>query len=189
MLSLEATSTALVVIDLQTMVTSTERAPHSASSVIEECKRLAAMFRAAKAPVVQVRVGFAEDWCDLPPQNVDQPTLAALGKVPKEAFEFVAGVLQPGDLVVTKKQWGAFTGTDLDVQLRRRGIRTVVVVGVATNFGVESTVRHGWELGYDLVVVEDACTTASKELHDLAITKIFPRIARVVSGSDLALTT
>ncbi len=190
MFSLDPNTTALVVIDLQKLITSAERAPYSAASVIDEGKLLAESFRAAKAPVFQVRVTFSEDWKDTPSQNVDQPSLAAFRGAPKEMFAFVDGVQQPGDIVITKKQWGAFTGTELELQLRRRGIRTIVICGVATNFGVESTVRHGWELGFDMVVVENACTTNSKELHDeVAIKQIFPRIARVVNSKDVTLAT
>ena len=94
---------------------------------------------------------------------------------------------QPGDVVVLKHHWGAFTGTDLDLQLRRRGVKTVVVAGIATNFGVESTVRSAWELSYDVVVVEDACTSMDADLHRFAIDKILPRIARITSADDLTL--
>ena len=63
----------------------------------------------------------------------------------------------PTDLVITKRQWGAFHGTELDLQLRRRGIRCIVLGGIATNIGVESTARAALELGYELVIAEDMC--------------------------------
>ncbi|MNL54304.1 Isochorismatase family protein YecD [compost metagenome] len=97
------------------------------------------------------------------------------------------GLQQPGDLTVTKHQWGAFHGTDLDVKLRRRGIQTIVVAGITTNFGVESTVRAGWEHGYNMVAVEDASTGVSAELHDMAFKFIFPRIARITTTAGLSL--
>ncbi|HEX3440412.1 MAG TPA: isochorismatase family protein, partial [Pseudolabrys sp.] len=100
--------------------------------------------------------------------------------------KLVDGLAQPSDLRVTKKQWGAFTGTDLDLQLRRRGIRTIVLGGIATNIGVESTARFAWELGYDIAVVEDACTAMAAEQHEMAFRAIFPRIARVVRSADVA---
>ena len=64
---------------------------------------------------------------------------------------------------------------------------TLVVAGIATNFGVESTVRSAWELSYDVVVIEDACTSRSAELHDFAIRHILPQIARVVASDSIAL--
>ncbi|MGO9757626.1 MAG: isochorismatase family protein, partial [Roseiarcus sp.] len=88
-------------------------------------------------------------------------------------------------IVITKRQWGAFYGTELDLQLRRRGIGTVVLAGVATNFGVESTAREAWQHNYAVVVAEDAVTSLSEELHRFSIDKILPRIARVRSTAEI----
>jgi nicotinamidase-related amidase len=88
---------------------------------------------------------------------------------------------QESDIEVTKRQWGAFYGTDLELQLRRRGIDTIILCGIATNIGVESTARNAWELGFNLVIVEDACSAASTGQHQGSMTHIFPRIARVRS--------
>ncbi len=93
---------------------------------------------------------------------------------------------EPGDSLIVKRQWGAFYGTDLDLQLRRRGIETIVLGGVATNFGVESTARQAWEHGYAIVLAEDACTSRSAGLHDMAVRYIFPRLSRVVQSADIA---
>ena len=73
------------------------------------------------------------------------------------------GLAEPGDLKITKTTWGAFFRTDLDAELKRRGIRTIVLGGVATQFGVESTARQAWELGYELVIVRDATTSMAIE--------------------------
>jgi nicotinamidase-related amidase len=88
---------------------------------------------------------------------------------------------------VTKRQWGAFHGTDLEVQLRRRGVKTVALGGVATNFGVESTARAAWEIGFDVVIVEDITSTATVEMHEFALKKIFPRISRVTNAKEISL--
>ena len=98
---------------------------------------------------------------------------------------FVDGLVHEGDIRIHKRQWGAFTGTPLDLHLRRRGITTIVLAGIATNFGVESTARHAWELGYDLIIAEDACTSRSAELHEFAIANILPQIARIRSSDEL----
>ena len=90
-----------------------------------------------------------------------------------------------GDLLVTKRQWGAFYGTDLEMQLRRRGVRTIVLGGIATNFGVESTARDAWERGYEIVFVEDATAALSPEAHAFAFTTIFPRLGRIRTSNDL----
>jgi nicotinamidase-related amidase len=85
----------------------------------------------------------------------------------------------PGDILITKHQWGAFYGTELDLQLRRRGVGTIVIGGISTNFGVESTARDAFERGYSLVFVEDAMAGPSPEAHAFACGTIFPRLGRV----------
>ena len=67
-----------------------------------------------------------------------------------------------GALEILKRQWGAFHGTELDLQLRRRGLDTIVLTGVATNFGVEQTAREAWQLGYSVVVAEDATSSSAR---------------------------
>ncbi len=89
------------------------------------------------------------------------------------------------DIEVTKRQWGAFYGTDLELQLRRRGIDTIILCGISTNIGVESTARNAWEQGFNLVVVEDACSAADAEQHRGSMTNIFPRIGRVRTTDEI----
>ncbi|MNL57819.1 Isochorismatase family protein YecD [compost metagenome] len=86
---------------------------------------------------------------------------------------------------MTKRQWGAFYGTDLDLQLRRRGIKSVVLGGISTNIGVESTARAAWEHGYELVIAEDLCSAQNAEMHQFAFDNIFPRLARVRSTREI----
>ncbi len=92
---------------------------------------------------------------------------------------------QPCDLRITKRQWGAFYGTELDLQLRRRGIRTIVLAGIATNIGVESTARDAFERGYNQVLVEDAMASMAAEMHDFAVQSIFPMIGLVRSTEEV----
>jgi nicotinamidase-related amidase len=91
----------------------------------------------------------------------------------------------PDDVVVTKRQWGAFYGTDLDLQLRRRGIGTLLLGGIATNFGVESTARDAWERAYHVVFVEDAMASFSADAHRFPVANVFPRLGRVRSTADV----
>jgi nicotinamidase-related amidase len=179
-------TTALVLIDLQNGIVQMPVVPHSGPEVLAVGRGLAERFRAAGAPVVLVSVGFAPDFADAPRQAVDQPMPRPPGGLPEDWSELAEGLAQPGDLRVVKRQWGAFYGTDLDLQLRRRGIKTIVLGGIATNFGVESTARAAWEHGYELAIVEDACSSVSPELHAMAFQAIFPRIGRVVTSADVA---
>jgi len=176
-------STALILIDLQHGIAERmELAPRTGAEVVERAKVLAASFRAAGAPVVLVHVGFTPE--TMPSQTVDKPALPA-GGTPPEFQELVEGLRQPGDTVVLKRHWGAFTGTDLDLTLRRRGVKTVVIAGIATNFGVESTARSAWEHSYDVIIVEDVCTSRSAELHRFAIDNILPAISRVTTADAI----
>lgn len=177
-------STALILIDLQQGIVAGDKGPHVADAVVAAGKTLADRFRERGAPVVLVHVGFTPE--TMPSQTVDRPSLPADGTPP--AFsELVEGLRQEGDIVVLKHHWGAFTGTDLDLHLRRRAVKTLVIAGIATNFGVESTARMAWELSYDVVIVEDACTSRSSELHDFAVRHILPQIARVIAAEDVRL--
>ncbi|VDZ62366.1 Isochorismatase family protein yecD [Serratia odorifera] len=89
------------------------------------------------------------------------------------------------DILIVKRQWGAFYGTDLEMQLRRRGITTLVLGGIATNIGVESTARAAWERGFELIIAEDMCSAPNAEMHRFAFENIFPRLARVRSTGEI----
>jgi nicotinamidase-related amidase len=85
----------------------------------------------------------------------------------------------PSDIVITKRQWGAFYGTDLELQLRRRGMDTIVLAGISTDYGVESTARFAYEYGFQQIFAEDAMTSRSDEQHNTAVNFIFKRMGRV----------
>lgn len=185
---LDPRSTALVLIDLQNGILGMPLAPRTGTEVLATARTLAARFRAAGALVIPVRVGWAPDFADAPRQPVDRPMNRPAGGLPTGWSDLAEGVAEPGDVVITKRQWGAFTGTDLDLQLRRRGIGTIVLGGIATNFGVESTARHAWELNYAVVFAEDAMTSVSAEMHGFAVESILPRIGIVSQAADIGLS-
>jgi nicotinamidase-related amidase len=177
MTTLDPKTTALILIDLQQGILPHAGGPRLGAEVVATARTLATRFREAGAPVVLVHVGFTPE--TMPSQNVDRPSLPPQG-TPPEFSELVPELRQPGDI-------GAFTGTDLDLHLRRHGVRTLVIAGISTNMGVESTARSGWELSYDIVIAEDACASRSAELHAFAIENILPHIARVVASKDIVL--
>jgi nicotinamidase-related amidase len=135
---------------------------------------------------VLVRVGWSADGRDAPRQLVDQPRPTPPGGYPAGWSDFADGLVEPGDILILKRQWGAFHGTELDLQLRRRGVSTIVLGGVATNFGVESTARQAWELGYAIIIAEEATAGVTADMHQFSIEKIMPRIARVSRSDALA---
>jgi nicotinamidase-related amidase len=184
MIDLDPKSTALMLIDLQNGVLGLKLEPLSAGELIERGKALAGRFRAGGALVVLVNVApAAED----PPRRVDEPS--PLPRILPEGFSDLSpGLLQPGDLRITKKSWGAFSVPELDPELRRRGVRTIVLGGVAAQFGVESTARQGWELGYELVIARDATTSLSVESHECSMRRVLPRIARITDMSAMSFS-
>ena len=83
--------------------------------------------------------------------------------------------------MITKRQWGAFYGTDLELQLRRRGIETIVLCGIATDYGVESAAPLAYEYGFQQIFVEDAMASMTEEQHNAAVNFVLKRIGRVRS--------
>jgi nicotinamidase-related amidase len=186
MIILPAASTALILIDLQKGIASLPTAPYSFEAVIAKGKALAQRFRAAEAPVVLVNVAFSADFADALKAPVDR-SFSPPGGFPEGWSELVDGLAEPSDLRVTKHQWGAFYGTGLDLQLRRRGVTSVVIGGVATNMGVESTARAAHEHGYGVVLAEDATASFSAEMHTFAFEQIFPYLGRVAKADEIRL--
>ncbi|HET7433999.1 MAG TPA: hydrolase [Thermoanaerobaculia bacterium] len=179
-------TTALIVIDLQHGIVARDTAPHAAKDVVARVARLSSRMRDAGATIVFVRVAFSADDRDRLKAHADQPAPASVADLPPEWSQLVPELgVQPSDLVITKRQWGAFYGTELDLQLRRRGIRTIVLTGISTNFGVESTGRDAWERGYEQIFVEDAMSGLSGGAHEFAITTIFPRLGVIVSTEEV----
>ena len=187
MITLPTASTALILIDLQKGIAAYQLAPYSFEAVLAKGKELARRFRVAKAPVVLVNVAFAPDLSHALTAPVERPMLAAPGGFPEDWSELADGLAEASDLRVSKRQWGAFYGTDLDLQLRRRGVTTVVIGGVATNMGVESTARAAHEHGYAVVLAEDAATSLSAEMHAFASEHIFPHLGRVAKADEIEL--
>lgn len=183
-ISIDPTITALVLIDLQQSNVARELAPHSAQQVVAHSAQLAEAMRQRGGTVVYVRVLIKE----LLPLSADVALSrpASAPPLPENATDLVpeAGC-QESDIVIAKRQWGAFQGTDLEQQLRRRGITTLVLAGIATNFGIESTARAATDLGYAVVFAEDAMSSLRADLHEFSIKNIFPFMGKVRSTADL----
>src|SRR5471032_105268 len=183
---LDPRTTALVLIDLQQGILGFAKAPRPAESVLTASAKLARRFRELNAPVVLVRVGWSADFGDALKQPVDQPVTLPAGGLPSTWWDYPEALeVAEHDLKITKRQWNAFFGTELDLQLRRRGIKTIVLGGISTNIGVESTARAAHEHGYSLVLVEDAMSCAAPEHHDASLNYIFPRLGLVRQSVDV----
>ena len=174
-LKLNMHKTVLVLIDLQNGIVARDTKPYPPNEVIDRSRRLADAFRAKKAPVVYVRV-LMSDFLSLPADEA----MTLPKELPAHLSEIAESAgMQSGDLLITKRHWGAFAGTELEDELRSRGVETVVLAGIATNIGVESTLRQGTGLGFAFVTVEDACSRFSQEMQNFAFSAIFPRLSMV----------
>ena len=169
--------TALVTIDLQTMLTVMPLL-HPLDEVVGNAARLATAFREHGLPVINVRVSFSPDFADAVQPRADAPM--DLSHMPANWDQYLDGLgVQPSDVLVTKRQFGAFYGTDLDLQLRRRGVTGVVFAGVATGVGVESSARAAFEYGYHITIASDAVTDLNPATHANAMENIFPMFAEI----------
>ena len=187
MITLSPSTTALVLIDLQSGILQLPLAPRSGPDVLATAQDLALRFRTAGAPVVLVNVAFSTNGEDMLKAPVDRPMQIPEGGFPAGWSDLAPGLAEPGDIRITKRHWGAFYGTELDLQLRRRGITTIVLAGIATNIGVESTAQSAHEHGYAVVIAEDACTSRSTEMHAFAVASIFPLLGRVTTAEAIDL--
>jgi nicotinamidase-related amidase len=139
-LTIDPRHTAVVVIDIQMgIVTFAGAVPHTIQSVVSNCSKLTAAARKAGAHVVLVHVGGSPDGADLLRPASDNPMRMNVALPPDWSDLAPELGKSPNDTVILKRQWGAFYGTDLDLQLRRRGLTTIILCGIATEFGVEST--------------------------------------------------
>ncbi|GAA4537395.1 isochorismatase family protein [Pseudonocardia xishanensis] len=175
---------ALVAIDLQNGIVGIPTRPHAPSEVVARTVRLAEAFRAAFRPVVLVRVSLRPDGTDAAPGRTERPSRTG---TPPAGWDDIVPQLagDPGDIVVTKRNWGAFHGTDLDVQLRRRGVTQIVLTGIATSAGVESTARAAHEHGYHVTTVTDAMADRDDEMHRHAVERIFPRLGETGTTEEV----
>jgi nicotinamidase-related amidase len=175
--------TALVLIDLQYGITAIVD-PDTLKAPVARAAELAAAFRARGMPVVLVHTAFAADGADAP-RNRTQAARPS-GRPPANWTELLSDVdQQPSDVVVVKHQPGGFHGTDLDVQLRRRGVTGIVLGGVATSLGVESTGRAGYDHGYNLTFAADAMTDPDPAAHGHSLRVTFPKFGEVGTAAEV----
>ena len=176
-------STALILIDLQHGITA-EPTVDPSDHIVARGARLADAFRSHKKLVVATRVAFSPDGGDV----LKTRTAANRGgPTPTPDYgEFRSELnLGTGDIPITKRGWNAFYGTELDLELRRRKVTGIVLAGISTSIGVESTARAANERGYELTIVTDAVTDTSPGAHLNSLEVIFPRLAELATTDDV----
>jgi nicotinamidase-related amidase len=184
---LDPAKTALLVMDLQADIVA--RFADGSAGLLARTATLIAAARAAHVPVIYVVVGFRAGYPEVSPRNQSFSAIASTGRFttsPPGADIVPAVRPQPEDVIIVKHRVGAFSGTDLDMVLRAKGVETLVLTGLATSGVVLSTVRHGADADYRLVVVKDCCGDGDDEVHRVLTEKVFVRQASVVAASELA---
>ncbi|MEP9368377.1 isochorismatase family cysteine hydrolase [Xanthobacter sp. VNH20] len=171
-------TTAVLVVDLQKGLIGTATL-HPMHDVAERAGALIAAFRRHRLPVVLINVS------GVAPGRTEQAR--RLPEVLPAGFtEFLPELgQQPDDIVITKQTWGAFARTDLEARLRALGVTQVVVAGVATGTGVESTARQAYEAGFNVTLAIDAMTDARPEAHAFSLRHVFPRLGETGTTQDI----
>ncbi len=166
--------TALVLVDLQNGFRHRPAGPNTADEVIARSVALAEAFRARDLPVVLTRFVMAPDGANAPGRTDLSGHFSEIPEAMLALVDELAG--HAGDIVITKRGWDSFYGTDLDLQLRRRGVTQIVLAGVATSIGVESTARTARERGYNVTLATDAMTDLNPQAHEHTTQRIFPML-------------
>jgi nicotinamidase-related amidase len=170
-------NTALIVVDLQKGIINLPLI-HPIAGVIERTRVLLDAFRQHDLPVVLVNVAGGA------PGRTEQPR--RFSTLPEGFSDLIPELdRQANDILVTKGTWGAFANTDLEAQLKAKGVTQVVVTGVATGTGVEATARQAYEAGFNVTLAIDAMTDSRPEAHDYSLKHVFPRLGETGSTQDI----
>jgi nicotinamidase-related amidase len=170
-------TTALIIIDLQNGIIAYPTID-PIENILTQASALAEAFRRHKLPVVLVNVdGTAPGRTDQQRPPLDFP--AGWSDIVPQLKQ------QPSDHTVTKRTWGAFTKTDLEAYLKANEVTQIVLAGVATSAGVESTARHAHELGFNVTLAVDAMTDMNPDAHTNSVTRVFPRIGETGTTPEI----
>ena len=177
-LIIDSASTALVLIDLQRGIIAGTTVPNASADVVVRAARLATACRAKGITVILVHVDPGPKGVLFPRPQADQPRPPM--QIDLDFADFAPALgREESDVVVTKHQPNAFYNTDLEVQLQRRGVRTIILGGISTNLGVEATARGAHERGYEQIFVPDVMAARELDLHEHSVKRIFPTMGRV----------
>jgi nicotinamidase-related amidase len=169
--------TALIVVDLQKGIINSTFI-HPVADIIAQTRALLHAFRQRDLPVVLVNVAGGA------PGRTEQPR--RFSTFPEGFSDLIPELdRQAGDIVVTKRTWGAFASTDLEAQLKAKGATQVVVTGIATGTGVEATARQAYEQGFNVTLALDAMTDIRPEAHTYSLANVFPRLGETGSTQDI----
>lgn len=185
-LHIDAASSALLVMDCQVNILNS-LTPSESSKVLGNLVKAIGAARKASIPVIYVVVQFREGYPEVSSKNILFSGAREAGRFREaDPDSRICDEIrpQPGEVIVTKKRISAFTGSDLEVLLRSRGIQTLVLTGVSSLGVVESTARLAFDMDYQLFVLADCCSDRDPEANEIAMRRLLPRITTVCSTDD-----
>jgi nicotinamidase-related amidase len=170
---------ALILVDLQKGVLASGHP--TIPAVMNNAADLADAFRAKGLPVVLVNVTGGA------PGRTDAAAARTAPRQRPDGWTEIAPELgpHPDDILISKTTWGAFHGTELDDALRAHGVTQVIIGGVATSMGVESTARSAHEHGYHVVLATDAMLDPDQTSHENSISRVFPKLGETTTTRDI----
>ena len=177
-------NTAMLIMDMQTAILGSLPSPEG---LFNNVTRAIAKARANQVPVIYVVVGFRQGTPEISPDNkIFSANRERFAQMDMNAFIEVHPSLTPqqDDVLVVKRRISAFTGSDLEVVLRAKGIKHLVLTGVATSGVVLSTLREASDKDYQLTVLADCCADSDEEVHRVLLAKLFPRQADVFDVAE-----
>jgi nicotinamidase-related amidase len=167
--------TALVLIDLQKGIVQYP-VVHPISDVLKNAAKLVEAFRKAGLPIVIVNVNPA----GAPKKDLRKDALQQARTFKEDWLEITPEIkTQADDIFITKHTWGAFFETALDKELKKRDMTGIVLGGVSTSIGVDTTARQANERGYNIAFAKDAMTDMNADAHEHSLKIIFPRIGEI----------
>ena len=169
--------TALIIVDLQRGIVGLP-VVHPIDAVVARARALADAFRERGLPVALVNVAGGAPGRTEQTRQMDFRSEGWTDLIPELNR-------QPDDIVVTKRTWGPFASTDLEAQLKARGVTQVAIAGVATATGVEATARQAYEQGFNVTLAVDAMTDRRREAHDYCINSVFPRLGETGTSQNI----
>ena len=184
-LDINSKTTALLLMDCQEGIVGSLM-PQEKEKLITNLTRAIKAARTASTTIIYVIVQFREGYPEISERNIILKSIKENNRLREGAPDSrICGELspKPGDIIVIKKRFSAFSGSDLDTILRTRGIDTIVLTGVSSLGVVESTARSAFDMDYRIIVLGDCCSDRDPEAHNIALKWLFPRISTVSSVS------
>jgi nicotinamidase-related amidase len=182
--TLHPSSTALVLVDLHYGTLTMPVQPYGAAQIIRNATAIGRGFEAVGAMIVLTHLACPR--MSRPDEISGELSSMTCDLGPPGWSEFTPAVRSlRADLILAKRKWSAFEGTDLDSQLRRRRITTLVIAGLTTNIAVEFTARDAWQRNYAVIVAEDAVASIDSAFHRFSVERVLPQVATVCATAQI----